>query len=1001
MPKSDPITIDATEKLVGEDSSVSSQSGTTASVASTASHSSTPFGTNRPATDRRQPNRDPTLFEKLFRRCTVFWVALRVFGDYKWAGWRAKRVKRRLGLSPEDPDSDDHPDLRALWADVHARNAAYLLSNIRSLAGFWVKVGQYLSTRADVLPAEYCRRLAALQDSMPPKPFADVRATLEEELDAASLAGIESIDPAPLSTASLAQVHTATLKPGAVVRRRPGSGGRDDDDGDYRHEVVLKVQHRGVASLMLQDMENLRVILELLARSDPDLDFGPVIREYNQEVRKELDFRTEARNMAEVKRLLRARGVPAIVPEPIEGLVRERVLVMDYCEGFAVKDAAAMDRHGVDRELLLERICRAWALQMHVGGFFNADPHAGNILVSTRKANVDASVPVLLDFGLTKRLDPTIKLAFARLMHASYEGDVDGLMTSFVEMGLKLNRHDPMEDLANMQRGFGDTVPQEEALQVQKQKRQDYQTRNQARRDEAGLKKGEKLRNPVEAWPSELVFFGRVTNMLRGLCSQLNVRYPYLKTMAAAARETLQESVPKEEHAAQLIHPSSQRVTTRLQRRLVKSVSDLDQEGQFVGLQICVLKDGIEMANVAAGTLGVANPRPVTPASLVNVFSVSKGVLSIAVLRLVQDGTIRSLDDPVGEYWPAFGATKPNITVRHLLTHTAGLANAYPVDATLDTLLDWEGMVDFMAHEAEPSHEPGAETQYHALTFAWLVGGLIEQATGQPYEILVEQVLFEAGIDNTSNHGPRLFLAGISEAVDDASDLTVLSMDKRGMSSSASSPPSSNNNQLGGNDPSVSAAKGEATPALTTPKRQGKQSLAKYRGLQQLMNPTVFNMRKVREAKLPSANGHASAESLARLFAAVVRNDDPLLAPEILEQARAPQRTLSEEEETHATKPSHALLNDARSRFGLGFQLHDLVRSDCTNNQTATTIGHSGVGGNLVLAIPEERVVVALTFNRIGFDPQIARQTLLGIVLDELGWEAPASLPVTMPTVVG
>ena len=134
---------------------------------------------------------------------------------------------------------------------------------------------------------------------------------------------------------------------------------------------------------MKQDMANLRSILSIVARFDKDADFGPVVREWTSEVLKELDFRTEAANMAEVRGLLRSRRVRAIVPNAVEELVTARVLVMDFCEGFAIKDAARLDAEGVDRELLLQRVCEAWAAQLHVAGVFNADPHPGNILVST------------------------------------------------------------------------------------------------------------------------------------------------------------------------------------------------------------------------------------------------------------------------------------------------------------------------------------------------------------------------------------------------------------------------------------------------------------------------------------------------------------------------------------------------------------------------------------------------------------------------------------------
>jgi len=375
---------------------------------------------------------------------TVFRVALQVFVEYKWAQRQAKKRKRKLGLNLDDPDSDDHPELVEFWSRVHARNAARLLKQIQKLEGFWVKVGQYLSTRADVMPVEYLQTLSELQDSMPPRSWTDTLQTIREELgDKILEERFESIDPVPLSTASLAQVHRATLKEGYGQK--------------HLHDVVLKVQHRGVASLMMQDMDNLRFILQMLAKTDPDLDFGPVIREYNQEVRKELDFTTEAQNMKDVSNLLQTAKIKAIVPETIPDLITERVLVMDFCEGFPVRDTVKLDENNVNRELLLERVCASWAVQMHVGGVFNADPHMGNILVSTAVPG-DASVPVLLDFGLTKRLDPKIKVAFARLMHSSHESDIDGLLQSFDEMGLKMNRHDPFEDMANMQRGMTHTA---------------------------------------------------------------------------------------------------------------------------------------------------------------------------------------------------------------------------------------------------------------------------------------------------------------------------------------------------------------------------------------------------------------------------------------------------------------------------------------------------------------------------------------------------------------
>jgi aarF domain-containing kinase len=898
---------------------------------------------------------EPTFYEKQARRATVFRVAGSVYLEYQLAKRKAKKLQKKLNI-PEEL-VDDHPEILELWSKVNERNAIRLTEQIKSLRGFWVKVGQYLSSRADVMPVEYLRELASLTDSMPARPYSEIEATLAEELSPEELKQIAYIDPEAISTASLAQVHRARLLDG--------------------QEVVLKVQHRGIGSLMLQDMNNLKVILNMIAWSDPDLDFGPVIREWNQETKKELDFRIECDNMNDVRKLLEDNNVQAIIPKVIPGLVFERVLVMEFCEGFAVRDLDKMDEYNVDRRLLLERICSAWAVQMHVGGVFNADPHSGNILVST--AASDSSTPVLLDFGLTKRLDPPIKVAFARLMHASDETDVDSLILSFEEMGLKMNRQDPFEDMAAMQRSFQETVPQTQVRQVSSEKSKEYQARMEALKEEQGVQKGQKLRSPVEAWPAELVFFGRVTNLLRGLCSRLDVRYPYLHTMAIAARKTLQDSVPAEERATQLIHPSCVTTETKLQRRLVEAIEDLHATGQMVGLQVAVMSQGKESVNLAAGTLGTANSRPFQPSTLVNIFSVAKALLSTGVLRLVQDGKL-DLDDSVCKHWPEFN--KPEITIRHVLTHQAGLANALPEDATLDTLLDWFGMRQHM-EEAKAEHAPGTKTMYHYLTYCWLCGGIIEHVTGKHYDEYLDEIIDNESLD--------LYLGGLPSTIshDELASLSVLRNESQEDSpgkdhapgnvgnheaatkSHEQSPPTSNEDSKNREDVDDDEEK----------KPKFKKVLAKYRGREQLLNPSVFNMRKVREAKLPSANVHASAASLARVM------DSLPLTPATIDLVRKRPPVAQDTEKA-------ALLDDSDAYFGLGFQVHEIFRKGSflgIGGEKLHSIGHAGLGGSVVLTIPEANLTVAITTNQLDQSAR-ARNTLLDIIFEEYGLEAPKSM---------
>eukprot|EP00966_Prymnesium_polylepis_P006626 152432-Prymnesium_polylepis.2 len=125
------------------------------------------------------PASEPSAVAKLVRRSKVYWLAARLFASIKLAQRRDKSFRRRLSLD----EDEEHEELEAMWNRVHECNAAMLHRNIVRLSGFWVKVGQYLSSRADVLPAQYLRTLSALQDAVPPKPFDDVLQTLHEDLD--------------------------------------------------------------------------------------------------------------------------------------------------------------------------------------------------------------------------------------------------------------------------------------------------------------------------------------------------------------------------------------------------------------------------------------------------------------------------------------------------------------------------------------------------------------------------------------------------------------------------------------------------------------------------------------------------------------------------------------------------------------------------------------------------------------------------------------------------
>lgn len=352
------------------------------------------------------------------RAVRLYSAVFLLWWDYRRTGRRAERKRRELGLSAKAEVGEEEPaEVEAMWEAAHERNAPRVRRVIDRLRGLWVKIGQYLSSRPDVVPAPYIRHLSGLQDSGQASPWRQVALTLNEELGPAWDHVVE-VDAEPLATASVAQVHRGRLR----------------CSGD---KVAVKVQHRGVGFQMRMDLVNLDLLVGLMRRFDPDQDWRPVVSEWSVAVRQELDFMQEAANLREVALNLERSNVQAIVPKPKDGLVTPRVLIMDFCDGVPARDPEILGALGVNCELLVERVCVDFAAQIHRDGFFNADPHPGNVHVSTDPSQNggDPSMPILMDYGLTKRFNPEMRLAFARLLHASEAVDADGLERALEEMG--------------------------------------------------------------------------------------------------------------------------------------------------------------------------------------------------------------------------------------------------------------------------------------------------------------------------------------------------------------------------------------------------------------------------------------------------------------------------------------------------------------------------------------------------------------------------------------
>ncbi len=274
--------------------------------------------------------------------------------------------------------------------------ARSLRSALEEGGATFIKLGQLLSTRRDLLPPEYTDELSGLTDDASPVAWEDIERILHEELGSA--ADFAHVDPRPMAAASIAQVHTATLSTGETV--------------------VVKVQRPDVAPLIRRDVDILtRIARSLEARSRWARSLGAVelANGFAGAIDEELDFRIEARNMAAVLKSAARRDdkTSAVkVPVPHARLCTRRVLVMERLDGHPIGNTDLLDQQTADRADLARSLLHVVLTQIMLDGVFHADPHPGNVLL------LDDGRIGLLDFGSVGRLDPTVRSALRQLFVA-------------------------------------------------------------------------------------------------------------------------------------------------------------------------------------------------------------------------------------------------------------------------------------------------------------------------------------------------------------------------------------------------------------------------------------------------------------------------------------------------------------------------------------------------------------------------------------------------------
>ena len=334
-----------------------------------------------------------------------YWNVVRVLSAYGF-----DQVLEMMGLTDmvarsKRLFSHEKPDIARLSAAERMRLA------LEELGPTFIKLGQLLSTRPDIIPPPFVREFEKLQDCVPSFSFEELKTQIERELGAPVDTFFSEIDPVPLAAASIAQVHRARLTTG--------------------EDVVIKVRRPGVVDLIESDISALMGLAYLAERHVSGSEiYDPVgvVREFARTIRREMDFTREGHTIEQFsENFSSAKGL--YFPRIYWNQTAHGVLTLEYIDGIKVSDLEALDKAGIDRKVIARRGADAFLEMVLNHGFFHGDPHPGNVLI------LPDNVICLLDYGIVGRLDEGLKTFLSDILFAIVSRNMDEVVSLLLFAG--------------------------------------------------------------------------------------------------------------------------------------------------------------------------------------------------------------------------------------------------------------------------------------------------------------------------------------------------------------------------------------------------------------------------------------------------------------------------------------------------------------------------------------------------------------------------------------
>ena len=390
----------------------------------------------------------------------------------------------------------------------YAKHAKAALKTFIELGPSYIKLGQWLSTRADILPLPYLEVLAKLQDDVPPSQFIQVKPIIENELGKIENM-FDTFNTSALSGASLGQVYLARYN------------GR---------QVIVKVSRPNIEEVIEKDIYILKKILPLATRFiDPNLRFSAegMLWQFIETIHEEMDYRIEAENLVTIKTNLREDRM-VVIPNVFLERTSKHVLTLEYIPGIKITDVAALDAAGIDREKLVVRVHHVFFKMLLRHNIFHADPHPGNISVN------NGGAIILYDFGMVGRLDNDTRIKLIRLYLGLIEKDPARTVDVLLELGTlepTVNRYIVEKGLElSIQSLYGKEVDRMEVKALM------------------DLSNKTMSRFPFRL-PKHLALYMRMASIIEGIYHHHKVRFQFVKVLANLFEE---EGLVKEAYVEEI-----------------------------------------------------------------------------------------------------------------------------------------------------------------------------------------------------------------------------------------------------------------------------------------------------------------------------------------------------------------------------------------------------------------------------------------------------------------